>query len=234
MIRHLLGRGLLAALVVGAVAALARAQDAQPSGVTQSVWRDRAPAAGQDCDGACGPQSRARLFAKGHPEEDGGDHDDGAQPAKRGVFGWGWAYPPGRPVPILGWLGGSNFAWTTHNELNTANFRSEYVFLWGASRTFFGEPYVKGPPIYPFPVWPSYQTAPGYPGYLGYEGHPEYPIRNTPPGYPCQPYPPNTPVPHKGDCAGVPTGPPPYAATGQPQYWYNLSGKHLLPESREE
>jgi hypothetical protein len=88
--------------------------------------------------------------------------------------------------------------WSTHNEVYTNNFRSDFIFLFGSARHFYGEAYVKGPPVPAFPVNPSFQTAPGYPGKCGYEGRPEYPLRPYPPGYegqPYHPYPPYLPAP---------------------------------------
>jgi hypothetical protein len=78
--------------------------------------------------------------------------------------------------------------WSTHNEMLSTNLRSELVFVFGSSRHFYGEPYVKGPPVFPFPVYMSYATCPGWPGHCGYEGRPEYPLRPYPPGYEGRPY----------------------------------------------
>ena len=199
MIRQVLGRGLIAvALVVGASVGPARAQDPR-NGVSQTGCRDRGGQCAHDEDeDATQPaisKPRSRRQAK---------HDEEGQSLNNGCRGVTHPKGVGRWLPWWGWGGGNNCGWSTHNEFNTGNFRSEWVFLWGGSRVFFGEPYVKGPPIYPFPLWPSYQTAPGYPGYLGWEGSAEYPICNHPPGYACRPYPPNAPVERKKDCAGAP------------------------------
>jgi hypothetical protein len=183
MIHPMLRRGLLAVgLIAGATAGWARAQDT-PNGVPARAYDRAYPGQATPGYDDCAP-------ARSKPWRGSTDGDDVSPAPKKGwccIFNWG----------------GNNGGWSTHNEFNTANFRSEWVFLWGASRGFFGEPYVKGPPIYPFPTWPSYQTCPGYPGCQGWEGQPEYPVRHSPPGYACQPYPPNTPVQRKKDCAAL-------------------------------
>src|SRR3954471_16597045 len=82
---------------------------------------------------------------------------------------------PGKSRPFLNWLFDKPpcGCFATHNSVTCGNLRSEYVFIFGSCRDFYNEPCLQGPPNHPFPVDPSYQTAPGYPGKKGYETRPE-------------------------------------------------------------
>ncbi len=40
--------------------------------------------------------------------------------------------------------------WAHHNDYTTGSLKSNLIFIFGSSRTFFGEPCRKGPP--PFPI----------------------------------------------------------------------------------
>ena len=40
--------------------------------------------------------------------------------------------------------------WAHHNDYTTGSLKSNLVFIFGSSRTFFGEPCRKGPPPFPY------------------------------------------------------------------------------------
>jgi hypothetical protein len=59
--------------------------------------------------------------------------------------------------------------WSHHNMYTCSSFHSEFVFVFGSCRQFFGEPCLPGPPEPPMP--PGYGPPPSYlpqPGYAGY------------------------------------------------------------------
>jgi hypothetical protein len=58
--------------------------------------------------------------------------------------------------------------WSHHNMYTCGSFQSEFTFVFGSCRQFFGEPCLPGPPIPPMPPGygppPSYLPQPGYGG----------------------------------------------------------------------
>ncbi len=40
--------------------------------------------------------------------------------------------------------------WAHHNDYTTGSLKSNSIFIFGSSRTFFGEPCRKGPPPFPY------------------------------------------------------------------------------------
>jgi hypothetical protein len=64
--------------------------------------------------------------------------------------------------------------WSHHNMYTCSSFHSEFTFVFGSCRQFFGEPCLPGPPQPPMP--PGYGPPPTYlpqPGY-GMTGNPAY------------------------------------------------------------
>jgi len=57
--------------------------------------------------------------------------------------------------------------WSHHNMYTCSSFHSEFIFVFGSCRQFFGEPCLPGPPEPPMPPGygppPSYLPQPGYP-----------------------------------------------------------------------
>jgi hypothetical protein len=79
--------------------------------------------------------------------------------------------------------------WSHHNMYTCSSFHSEFIFVFGSCRQFFGEPCLPGPPEPPMPPGygppPSYLPQPGTPpGYPGLISSPAY---GPPPGYLPQP-----------------------------------------------
>jgi hypothetical protein len=55
--------------------------------------------------------------------------------------------------------------WTHHDQFGCSSFWSEFRFVFGSCRSFFGEPCAQGPPRIPVPpgyVPPQGPPAPGY------------------------------------------------------------------------
>lgn len=56
----------------------------------------------------------------------------------------------GRNMPDVGWVQRPTCdCWATHNTVGTGSFKSEFMFIFSSSRTFFGEPCFKGTPRFP-------------------------------------------------------------------------------------
>jgi hypothetical protein len=53
------------------------------------------------------------------------------------------------------------FCWAHHNSVGCGNFCSEFNFIFGSCRTFYGETCFRGPPPQPVPV--GYWYGAGYP-----------------------------------------------------------------------
>jgi hypothetical protein len=53
------------------------------------------------------------------------------------------------------------FCWAHHNSVGCGNFFSEFNFIFGSCRTFYGETCFKGPPPQPMPA--GYWYGQGYP-----------------------------------------------------------------------
>jgi hypothetical protein len=61
--------------------------------------------------------------------------------------------------------------WSHHNMYTCGSFHSEFTFVFGSCRQFFGETCLPGPPVPPMPPGygppPSYLPQPGYPAQAG-------------------------------------------------------------------
>lgn len=55
------------------------------------------------------------------------------------------------------------FCWAHHNSPGCGNFYSEFNFIFGSCRTFYGEPCFRGPPPLPVPAGYGYGADYAYP-----------------------------------------------------------------------
>ncbi len=62
--------------------------------------------------------------------------------------------------------------WSHHNMYTCSSFHSEFTFVFGSCREFFGEPCLPGPPVPPMP--PGYGPPPTYLPQPGYGAAPNY------------------------------------------------------------
>jgi hypothetical protein len=70
---------------------------------------------------------------------------------------------------VLGWLHNNCGCWSHHNSFGCGSCLSEYKFVFGSCRSFFGEPCMHGPPPSPIPPpLPGYVPGMPIPGQLGY------------------------------------------------------------------
>lgn len=53
------------------------------------------------------------------------------------------------------------YCWADHNSVGCGNLKSEFHFIFGSCRTFYGETCFRGPPPQPIPA--GYWYGPGYP-----------------------------------------------------------------------
>ena len=60
------------------------------------------------------------------------------------------------------------FCWANHNSVGCGNFCSEFNFIFGSCRTFYGEPCFRGPPPLPVPLGNWYGQ--GYSYWPGQQG----------------------------------------------------------------
>jgi hypothetical protein len=94
----------------------------------------------------------------------------GGTPALAGYPGSSYPPPPDTPDvyrkgPFRDWARGCAnklgiCCWSHHNSTTCSSWHSEFVFIFGSCRQFFGETCLKGPPQPPFP--PGYGPLPDY------------------------------------------------------------------------
>jgi len=176
-------------------------------GVAASLARAEGPAAGPPS-----PEPWAVIeYGAGSPLEPAGAADPSVPPGKGPVRDWFHssmhrngagspsdqdaaadpAVPPSKG-PVRDWFHGCMHrkgvgCWSHHNAYMCGSFKSEWIFVFGSCREFFGEACLPGPPQPPMPPGygppPSYLPQPGYGAQSGSGAQSGYDARLWSPGY---------------------------------------------------
>jgi hypothetical protein len=127
--------------------------------------------------------------------------------------------PPGVTVPQEGashfwdWCRKCNLGcWSSFNGYGVGSLHSDAAFIFGSSRTFFGEPCLAGPPPSPLPPWVNLGTP-------GAKGGPPVP----------DPWGPNSPWAPGGIGGVPPQHPPAYPPQARPSLPANMPGQEGVP-----